>query len=83
LFSLPIVILAITGSANSSLSEFTLDETQGGKIRRNKIQLSPMDSNMTNITSVSTAEHRQMKKSRVMFKYAIEISLCNLIKQYL
>ena len=66
--SLPVVLIAISGSVNSSLSEFTLDETRGGKIRRNKIQLSSMDSNITNITSVSTAEQRQMKKSRVLFR---------------
>ncbi|XP_046634308.1 bumetanide-sensitive sodium-(potassium)-chloride cotransporter-like [Daphnia pulicaria] len=60
----------ISGSVNSSLSEFTLDETRGGKIRRNKIQLSSMESSVTNITSVSSssAEQRHMKKSRVLFR---------------
>lgn len=55
----------ITGSVNSSISEYTLDETRGGKIRRNKIALSPMESNTT---SVSSVEQKRMKKSRVSFK---------------
>lgn len=58
-------LAAITGSVNSSISEYTLDETRGGKIRRNKIVLSPMESNTT---SVSSVEQKRMKKSRVSFK---------------
>lgn len=51
---------AITGSMDTRMSELTLDEIEGTKIRRAKANLAPTES------SLSTVQEKRIKKSRLL-----------------